>query len=221
MLFCLCRYNQYFCLMIKGGILGLLLTFSMGSFAQKVGLQFYQGMNMPLVYFSGSQGTLDYQCQYNSDTRIGLFFGDLRKLSVSALVGASTVQASAMNDNISTSFTHSNVKLDIPIRYALPPSERKGTPSEFFIQSIAIVPSYGFLTGATQSVNGMYSRSEELFTKTNFFLGGEINFAAYSADHLAIHPYVSYAYMLSNADLDDDELKINQLSLGLRIDIYK
>jgi len=60
-----------------------------------------------------------------------------------------------------------------------------------------------------------------LFTKTNFFLGGEINFAGYSADHLAIHPYVAYAYMLSNADLDTDELRINQLSLGLRIEIHQ
>lgn len=202
-------------------MVGLLLLGSLGTFAQKIGLQFYQGLSQPQVQFSGTNGELNYDCHYHADTRIGLFFGDLKKLSVSTLLSASTVQASAVNSELSTSFTHSTLKLDLPIRYALPLSQGKESPREFFIQSFAIVPSYSFLTASSQMVNGAVSKTEELFTKTNFFLGGEINFAGYAADHLAIHPYVSYAYMLSNADLDADELRINQLSLGLRIEIHQ
>ena len=206
---------------MKQTILGLLLIFSLNTFAQKVGIQFYQGVNKPLVSFSGSQGDLDYQSNYNSDTRIGIFYGDLSKLSVGTLIGSSTVKATAKNDDLTTSFSQSSLRVDIPVRYAIPPIYKQGKPNDFFISSVALVPSYGFLTASSQSVNGLDSRTEELFNKTNFYLGTEINFIGYSTDKLAIHPYISYRYMLSNADLDDDDLKINELSLGLRMDINK
>ncbi|MDG1725116.1 MAG: hypothetical protein P8I11_05450 [Bacteroidia bacterium] len=206
---------------MKQTILGILLIFSVNTFAQKVGIQFYQGINKPMVSFSGAQGELDYQSNYNSDTRIGIFYGDLSKLSVSTLIGVSTVRAKAKNDDLTTSFSQSSLRVDIPIRYAIPPIYKRGKPIDFFISSVAVVPSYGFLTASSQSVNGLDSRTEELFNKTNFYLGTEINFIGYSTDKLAIHPYISYRYMLSNADLDDDDLKINELSLGLRMDINK
>ena len=95
-------------------MVGLLLLASLGTFAQKIGLQFYQGMSQPQVQFSGTNGELNYDCHYNGDTRIGLFFGDLKKLSVSTLLSASTVQASAVNSDLSTSFTHSTLKLEEP-----------------------------------------------------------------------------------------------------------
>ena len=206
---------------MKQTILGLRLIFSLNTFAQKFGIQFYQGVNKPLVSFSGSHGDLDYQSNYNSDTRIGVFYGNLNKLSVSTLIGASTVKAKAKNDDLTTSFSQSSLRVDIPVRYAIPPVYKQGKPNDFFISSVAIVPAYGFVTASSQSVNGLDSRTEELFNKTNLYLGTEINFIGYSSDHLAIHPYFSYRYMLSNADLDDDDLKINELSLGLRIDIIK
>jgi hypothetical protein len=191
------------------------------TFAQKVGIQFYQGINKPLVSFSGAQGELDYQSNYSTDSRIGIFYGDLSKLSVSTLIGVSTVKATAKNDDLTTSFSHSSLRVDIPIRYAIPPVYKRGKPNDFFISSVALLPSYGFVTASSQSVNELDSRTEELFNKTNFYLGTEINFTGYSTDKLAIHPYISYRYMLSNADLDNDDLKINELSLGLRLDINK
>tara|TARA_Y100000385_G_scaffold229455_1_gene240852 strand:+ start:713 stop:1306 length:594 start_codon:yes stop_codon:yes gene_type:complete len=197
------------------------MIFSLNTFAQKFGIQFYQGVNKPIVSFSGSQGDLDYQSNYNSDTRIGIFYGDLFKLSVSTLIGASTVKATAKNDDLTTSFSQSSLRVDIPVRYAIPHVYKQGKPNDFFISSVALVPSYGFVTASSQSVNGLDSRTEELFNKTNFYLGTEINFLGYSSDHLAIHPYISYRYMLSNADLDSDDLKINEFSLGLRMDIIK
>ena len=206
---------------MKQTILGILLIFSVNTFAQKVGIQFYQGINKPMVSFSGAQGELNYTSNYNTDTRIGIFYGDLSKLSVSTLIGVSTVKATAKNDDLTTSFSQSSLRVDIPIRYAIPPIYKRGIPNDFFISSIALVPSYGFVTASSQSVNGLHSRTEELFNKTNFYLGTEINFIGYSSDKLAIHPYISYRYMLSNADLDDDDLKINDLSLGLRMDINK
>ena len=206
---------------MKQTILGLFLIFSINTYAQKVGIQFYQGINKPMVSFSGAQGELDYQSNYNSDTRIGVFYGDLNKLSVSTLIGASTVKATAKNDDLTTSFSQSSLRVDIPVRYAIPPIYKRGVANDFFISSVAVVPSYGFVTASSQSVNGLDSRTEELFNKTNFYLGTEINFIGYTSDHLAIHPYISYRYMLSNADLDDDDLKINELSLGLRMDINK
>ena len=206
---------------MKHTILGILLIFSINTFAQKVGIQFYQGVNKPLVSFSGAQGELDYQSNFNSDTRIGVFYGDLSKLSVSTLIGVSTVKATAKNEDLTTSFSHSSLRVDIPIRYAIPPVYKRGKPNDFFISSVALVPSYGFVTASSQSVNGQDSRTEELFNKTNFYLGTEINFIGYSTDKLAIHPYISYRYMLSNADLDNDDLKVNELSLGLRMDINK
>ena len=195
-------------------ILTLLIcsSFSYLTFAQKVGIQFYQGVNKPLVSFSGDNNALDYSSNFNSDTRLGVFFGDLKKISASTLFGASSVKAVAMNEDIVTTFTNSSLRIDIPVRYAFP---------ESFVSSIAVGPSVGLLMSSSQTINGMPIRSEELFTATNFYVGGEIDFIGYSSDKLNLYPYVSYRMMLNNADIDTDNLKINELSFGLRIDISK
>ncbi|MDB9883432.1 porin family protein [Bacteroidia bacterium] len=182
------------------------------TFAQKVGIQFYQGVNKPLVSFSGDNNALDYSSNFNSDTRLGVFFGDLKKISASALFGASAVKAVAMNEDIVTTFTNSSLRIDIPVRYAFP---------ESFVSSVAVGPSVGLLMSSSQTINGIPIRSEELFTATNFYVGGEIDFIGYSSDKLNLYPYVSYRMMLNNADIDTDNLKINELSFGLRIDISK
>jgi len=212
---------------MKQTILGLLLIFSVNTFAQNIGIQFYQGVNKPMVSFSGAQGELDYQSNYNADTRIGIYYGDLTRLSAGMLVGSSTVKATAKNDDLTTSFSQSSLRIDIPIRYAIAPTFKRGKidqlrsqqPSDFFISSIALVPSYGFLTASSQSINDIENKTEELFNKTNIYLGAEINFMGYTSDHLAVHPYFTYRYMLSDADLDADDLKMNEFSLGLRIDV--
>ena len=182
------------------------------TFAQKVGIQFYQGVNKPLVSFSGDNNALDYSSNFNSDTRLGVFFGDLKKISASTLFGASSVKAVAMNEDIVTTFTNSSLRIDIPVRYAFP---------ESFVSSVAVGPSVGLLMSSSQTINGIPIRSEELFTATNFYVGGEIDFIGYSSDKLNLYPYVSYRMMLNNADIDTDNLKINELSFGLRIDISK
>jgi hypothetical protein len=188
------------------------ISLSYLTFAQKVGIQFYQGVNKPLVSFSGDNGTLDYKSDFNSDTRLGVYFGDLKKISAAALFGASTIKAVAMNEDIVTTFTNSSLRIDIPVRYAF---------SESFVSSIAVGPSVGLLMSSSQTINGIPIRSEELFTATNFYVGGEIDFIGYSSDKLNLYPYISYRMMLNNADIDTDNLKINELSFGLRIDISK
>ena len=188
------------------------ISLSYLTFAQKVGIQFYQGVNKPLVSFSGDNNALDYSSNFNSDTRLGVFFGDLKKISASTLFGASSVKAVAMNEDIVTTFTNSSLRIDIPVRYAFP---------ESFVSSIAVGPSVGLLMSSSQTINGIPIRSEELFTATNFYVGGEIDFIGYSSDKLNLYPYVSYRMMLNNADIDTDNLKINELSFGLRIDISK
>jgi hypothetical protein len=188
------------------------ISLSYLTFAQKVGIQFYQGVNKPLVSFSGDNNALDYSSNFNSDTRLGVFFGDLKKISASALFGASSVKAVAMNEDIVTTFTNSSLRIDIPVRYAFP---------ESFVSSIAVGPSVGLLMSSSQTINGIPIRSEELFTATNFYVAGEIDFIGYSSDKLNLYPYVSYRMMLNNADIDTDNLKINELSFGLRIDISK
>ena len=199
--------------MIKGGLTLLFcISLSYLTFAQKVGVQFYQGVNKSLITFSGDNGTLDYSLNFNSDTRLGVFFGDLQKISASTLFGASSVKAVAMNEDIVTTFTNSSLRIDIPVRYAFPKS---------FVSSVAVGPSLGLMMSSSQTINGMPIRSEELFTATNFYVGGEIDFIGYSSDKLNLYPYVSYRMMLNNADIDTDNLKINELSFGLRIDISK
>ena len=188
------------------------ISLSYLTFAQKVGIQFYQGVNKPLVSFSGDNNALDYSSNFNSDTRLGVFFGDLKKISASTLFGASSVKAVAMNEDIVTTFTNSSLRIDIPVRYAFPKS---------FVSSVAVGPSVGLMMSSSQTINGMPIRSEELFTATNFYVGGEIDFIGYSSDKLNLYPYVSYRMMLNNADIDTDNLKINELSFGLRIDISK
>lgn len=188
------------------------ISLSYLTFAQKVGIQFYQGVNKPLVSFSGDNNALDYSSNFNSDTRLGVFFGDLQKISASTLFGASSVKAVAMNEDIVTTFTNSSLRIDIPVRYAFPKS---------FVSSVAVGPSVGLMMSSSQTINGMPIRSEELFTATNFYVGGEIDFIGYSSDKLNLYPYVSYRMMLNNADIDTDNLKINELSFGLRIDISK
>jgi len=188
------------------------ISLSYLTFAQKVGIQFYQGVNKPLVSFSGDNNALDYSSNFNSDTRLGVFFGDLQKISASTLFGASSVKAVAMNEDIVTTFTNSSLRIDIPVRYAFPKS---------FVSSVAVGPSVGLMMSSSQTINGMPIRSEELFTATNFYVSGEIDFIGYSSDKLNLYPYVSYRMMLNNADIDTDNLKINELSFGLRIDISK
>ena len=60
-----------------------------------------------------------------------------------------------------------------------------------------------------------------LMTANNFYIVSEIDFTGYTSKKLNINPYVSYRLMLSNAEMDDDNLKINELSFGLRMDINK
>lgn len=199
-------------MIIRSSVVLICISLSYLTFAQKVGIQFYQGVNKPLVSFSGDNNALDYSSNFNSDTRLGVFFGDLKKISAAALFGASTVKAVAMNEDIVTTFTNSSLRIDIPVRYAFP---------ESFVSSIAVGPSVGLLMSSSQTINGMPIRSEEVFTATNFYLGGEIDFIGYSSDKLNLYPYVSYRMMLNNADIDTDNLKINELSFGLRIDISK
>lgn len=199
-------------MIIRSSVVLICISLSYLTFAQKVGIQFYQGVNKPLVSFSGDNNALDYSSNFNSDTRLGVFFGDLKKISAAALFGASTVKAVAMNEDIVTTFTNSSLRIDIPVRYAFP---------ESFVSSIAVGPSVGLLMSSSQTINGMPIRSEELFTATNFYVGGEIDFIGYSSDKLNLYPYVSYRMMLNNADIDTDNLKINELSFGLRIDISK
>jgi hypothetical protein len=199
-------------MIIRSSVVLVCISLSYLTFAQKVGIQFYQGVNKPLVSFSGDNNALDYSSNFNSDTRLGVFFGDLKKISAAALFGASTIKAVAMNEDIVTTFTNSSLRIDIPVRYAFP---------EFFVSSIAVGPSVGLLMSSSQTINGMPIRSEELFTATNFYVGGEIDFIGYSSDKLNLYPYVSYRMMLNNADIDTDNLKINELSFGLRIDISK
>jgi len=186
--------------------------FTYSAFSQKIGIQFYQGVNKPLVSFSGDNSTLEYSSDFNSDTRLGVYFGNLKKISASALFGASSVKATAMNEDIGTTFTNSSLRIDIPLRYAF---------SKSFVSSIAVGPSVGLLMSSSQTINGIPIGSEKLFTATNFYVGGEIDFVGYSSDKLNLHPYVSYRMMLNNADMDADDLKINELSFGLRIDISK
>ena len=199
-------------MIIRSFVVLICISLSYLTFAQKVGIQFYQGVNKPLVSFSGDNNALDYSSNFNSDTRLGVFFGDLKKISAAALFGASTIKAVAMNEDIVTTFTNSSLRIDIPVRYAFP---------ESFVSSIAVGPSVGLLMSSSQTINGIPIRSEELFTTTNFYVGGEIDFIGYSSDKLNLYPYVSYRMMLNNADIDTDNLKINELSFGLRIDISK
>lgn len=182
------------------------------SFSQNVGIQFYQGVNKPIVSFKGDQGSLDYTSDFNSDTRIGLSFGDSNKVSGSVLFGASSSNSVAKTEDIVTSFSNSSLRIDALVRYSFP---------ESFISSIAAGPSIGILMSSSQSINGLPVRSDELFSSTNFYLGGEIDFWGYTGERLNLHPYISYRMMLSNADLDSDDLKINEFSFGLRINISK
>ena len=45
------------------------------SFSQNVGIQFYQGVNKPIVSFTGDQGSLDYTSDFNSEQGLGLVLG--------------------------------------------------------------------------------------------------------------------------------------------------
>ena len=180
--------------------------------AQGVGVQFYQGANKPMVSFEGNGESISYKSNFSSDTRIGIWVGDLSKLSFSTLVGASTVNAIYTSNDIISSFTHSSFLIDVPIRYSFLKSP---------ISSIAVGPSLGVLVASSQATNGIPVRSEKNFTQTNYSLMTEIAFSGYSNGKLSLHPYLSYRMMLNSADSDGDNLRINGLSFGLRMDLTK
>jgi hypothetical protein len=180
--------------------------------AQQLGFQFYQGVNKPMVSFEAKGQSLSYKSNFASDTRIGVWVGDPYKLSFSMLMGASTVNAIYTSNDVISSFSHSSMALDIPIRYAFLESP---------ISSVAIGPSLGILMASSQTTNGLPVRSETIFNQTNYSLLAEVSFAGYTSDKLNIHPYMCYRMMLNSADSDGDKLHINGLSFGLRMDFAK
>ena len=180
--------------------------------AQQVGFQFYQGVNKPMVSFKGQGESLNYKSNFASDTRLGVWVGDLNKLSFSMLMGASTVNAIYTSNDIISSFSHSSLLIDVPIRYSFLESP---------ISSIAVGPSLGVLVASSQTTNGLPVRSETIFNQTNYSVLAEVAFTGYTSDKLNIHPYMCYRMMLNSADSDGDKLHINGLSFGLRMDFAK
>ena len=189
-----------------------MFCFTVFTQAQQVGFQFYQGVNKPMVSFKSKGESLSYKSNFASDTRIGVWVGDLNKLSFSMLIGSSTVNAIYTSNEIISSFSHSRLIIDIPIRYAFLESP---------ISSIAIGPSLGVLVASSQTTNGLPVRSETVFNQTNYSLLTEVAFAGYTSEKLNIHPYMCYRMMLNSADSDGDKLHINGLSFGLRMDFAK
>lgn len=180
--------------------------------SQDIAIQFYQGIAKPMVSYKPDGNSLAYKTSFGSDTRLGITAGDLNKLSFSLLLGASNVSATHTSNDIISSFTHSSLLVDVPIRYAL-----KESP----ITSIAVGPSLGLLVASSQTTNGLPVRSESIFTPTNFSMVTELAFAGYSSDNLNIYPYFCYRMMLNSADNDGDNLRLNCLSFGLRMDILR
>lgn len=201
--------------------LNFIFVFFISAFAnaQQVGFQFYQGVNKPLVSFEEKLSpntvkgqSLSYKSNFVSDTRIGVWVGDLNKWSFSMLMGASTVNAIYTSNDIISSFSHSSLLIDIPVRYSFLESP---------ISSIAVGPSLGVLVASSQTTNGLPVRSETIFNQTNYSVLAEIAFTGYTSDKLNIHPYMCYRIMLNSADSDGDKLHINGLSFGLRMDFAK
>lgn len=180
--------------------------------AQVVGIQFYQGLSKPMVAYTSDGSSLVYKSTLGSDTRLGISVNDSNKISFALLVGANTINSIYTSNNIVSSFSHSSLMMDVPIRYSL-----KESP----ISSVSVGPSLGLLVASSQNTNGFPVRSESIFTPINFSLLTEIAITGYSTENLKIHPYVSYRIMLNSADNDGDNLKLNCLSFGLRIDIQK
>lgn len=180
--------------------------------AQGVGIQFYQGVSKPMVSYKSGGNSLVYQSAFGSDTRLGIGVGDSNKISFALLLGANTVNSVYTSNNIISSFSHSSLLVDVPFRYSL-----KESP----ISSVSVGPSLGLLVASSQNTNGLPVRSESVFTPINYSLLTEIAISGYSTENLKIYPYVSYRIMLNSADNDGDNLKLNCLSFGLRIDIQK
>lgn len=180
--------------------------------SQDIAVQFYQGISKPMVSYKSDGNSLAYKASFGSDTRLGISAGDLNKLSFSLLLGASNVSATYSSKDIVSSFTHSSLLFDIPLRCSL-----KESP----ITSIAVGPSFGLLVASSQTTNGLPVRSESIFTPTNFSIVTEVAFSGYSSDNLNINPYFSYRMMTSSADNDGDNLRLNCLSFGLRMDILR
>jgi hypothetical protein len=198
--------------MLRQGFIALLSLISTFANAQQVGFQFYQGVNKPMVSFEAKGQSLSYKSNFESDTKIGVWVGDPYKMSFSMLIGSTTVSAIHTSSDIISSFSHSSLIIDIPIRHAFQESP---------ISSIAVGPSLGVLVASSQTTNGLPVRSETIFNQTNYSLLAEVAFDGYSSDQLNIHPYVSYRRMLNSADGDGDKLHINGLSFGIRMDFTK
>ncbi len=199
--------------MIRLGLTTIfILCLSVFTYAQQLGFQFYQGVNKPMVSFEANGKALSYKSNFTSDTRIGVWIGDPYKLSFSVLMGASTVNAIYTSKEIISSFSHSSLLIDVPIRYAFLESP---------ISSIAVGPSLGILMASSQTTNGLPVRSETILNQANYSLLAEVSFTGYTSDKLNIHPYMCYRMMLNSADSDGDNLHLNGLSFGLRMDFSK
>ena len=199
--------------MIPQGLISIIaLGLTTALNGQNIDFQFYQGINKPLISFQGNKQTIKYQTNFGNDTRIGIRFGDSSKLSFSTLLGASTVQAIYTSNDATSSFSHSSIYLDIPIRYAF---------TILPISSVAIGPSFGFMATSSQTTNGLPVRSRSIFNKTNFSFIIEVAFKGYSADKLNLQPYLCYRTMLNSADKDGDKLHINGYSFGIKLDFKK
>lgn len=181
------------------------------NFAQSCGLQIYQGINLPIVTYKGDK-TLKYNSNLTSDFRLGVKFGNTKKLNYSALLGYINTNSIHVNEVIATSFTISNLILDFPIRYSIEKS---------FLNSVAIGPSFGALLASSQTNNGLLVNTDGVFKKANISVLVELSFLGYEKSYFSIEPYLNYRRMLTTIDADGDRLFVNGVSFGLRADISK
>ncbi len=175
--------------MLRLGLTNIFIFFiSAFTNAQQVGFQFYQGVNKPMVYFN--TGT-PQQYSFVNDTRIGLWVGNLDKLSISALMGISP----------EAYYKFSGLMVDLPLRYSF---------HNRIINSFAFGPSLDIKD----------TRTNKYRTKTIASILGELSFQGYSSDILKIHPYFGLKLMPNSISLQGTfyKYKVNVLSFGVRID---
>lgn len=176
--------------------------------SQNAGLQLTVG---PQYSFTSFGDRASYRTLSNNDTRIGIVFGDLDKLSFGILFGKNRLQAQTTTETVTSQIELGYISIEVPITYKIGKA----------INTVAFGPSMLLNTYNSQTTNNLIVRNSRMFKNTVVGLYGEITAKGWSTDNLNLLPYMYWRSTIGGIENSetDEGLNFHQLGFGVKVNI--
>jgi len=194
--------------LIKSILLLLFVFIKTNLFSQNAGIQLLVGPQYSITSFADGAS---YRTLSNNDTRIGIVFGDLDKLSFGILFGKNRLQAQTTTETVTSQIELGYISIEVPITYKIGKA----------INTVAFGPSMLLNTYNSQTTNNLIVRNSRMFKNTVVGLYGEITTKGWSTDNLDLLPYVYWRSTIGGIENSetDEGLNFHQLGLGVKVNI--